>query len=46
MHVLTFLSEHMAKIQFAQKNHYSKANNAIDVVFAENLELDIILHMV
>jgi len=37
MHVFTFLSENMAKIQFAQKSHYSKANKAIDAVFAENL---------
>jgi len=37
-HVFTFLSENIAKIQFAQKIHYSKANKAIDVVFAENLD--------
>jgi len=37
-HVLTFLSENMAKMQFAQKNNYSKVNKAIDVVFAENLD--------
>jgi len=35
---LTFLSENMAKMQIEQKNHYSKANKAIDVVFAENLD--------
>jgi len=37
-HVFTFLSENMAKMQFAQTNSYSKANKAVDVVFAENLD--------
>jgi len=37
-HVLTFLSGNMAKMQFAQKNHYSKVNKTIDVKFAENLD--------
>jgi len=37
-HVFTFLIENMAKMQFAQKIHYSKANKAIEVVFAENFD--------
>jgi len=37
-HVFTFLSENMAKMLFAPKSHYSKANKAIDIGFAENLD--------
>jgi len=37
-HVFTFFSENMAKMQLHRKIHYSKANKAVDVVFAENVD--------
>jgi len=36
-HVLTFLSENMAKMQFAQKIHNSKTNKAIDDFFLQKI---------